>query len=167
MSLRIQLATAVAVAATITLATPATAVGADKDSREVASYALTEGGLAKFTKATQNLAAVPGACAKQDDDDGSNSQSIDQTVAKLNAVPGAQSAIQSAGMTTREYVVFMWSILHNGMAAWATSQPGGKAPPGTLQSNIDFYKKHEAQMAALGENDPCDEDAADEEEPSE
>lgn len=166
MSLRIQLATAVAVAATITLATPATAVGADKDSREVASYALTEGGLAKFTKATQNLAAVPGACAKQDDD-GSNSQSIDQTVAKLNAVPGAQSAIQSAGLTTREYVVFMWSILHNGMAAWATSQPGGKAPPGTLQSNIDFYKKHEAQMAALGENDPCDEDSAEEKEPSE
>jgi hypothetical protein len=166
MSLRIQLATAVAVAATITLATPATAVGADKDSREVASYALTEGGLAKFTKATQNLAAVPGACAEQDDD-GSNSQSIDQSVAKLNAVPGAQAAIQSAGMTTREYVVFMWAMLHNGMAAWAASQPGGKVPPGTLQSNMDFYKNHEAQMAALGEKDPCDEDSGEEEEPSE
>jgi hypothetical protein len=88
-------------------------------------------------------------------------------VAKLNAVPGAQSAIQSAGMTTREYVVFMWSMLHNGMAAWAVSQPGGKLPPGTLQSNIDFYKSHEAQFAAIGASDPCDEDSGEEEAPEE
>jgi hypothetical protein len=166
MSLRIQLAKAFAVAATIALAAPGIAVANDKDSREVAAYVLTDAGLAKFTKATQNLAAVPGACAKEDDD-GSNSQSIDQTVAKMNAVPGAQAAIQSAGMTTREYVVFMWSILHNGMASWAVSQPGGKAPPGTLQSNLDFYKKNEARMAAIGKNDPCDEGSGEEEEPEE
>lgn len=163
MSLRIQLAKAVAVAATIALTAPASAGATDKDSREVAAYVLTDSGLAKFTRATEKLAAIPGACAKQEDD-GSNSQSIDQTVAKMNAVPGAQAAIQSAGMTTREYVVFMWAILHNGMAAWAASQPGGKVPPGTLQSNIDFYKKHEAQMAAIGENDPCNDEAGEEEE---
>ena len=159
MGLRIQLATAVAVA--IALTAPGSATAADKDTREVASYALTDSGLAKFTQATKNLAAVPGACAEQEDD-GTNSQSIDQMVAKLNAVPGAQAAIQSAGMTTREYVVFMWSMLHNGMAAWAASQPGGKLPPGTLQSNVDFYKKNEAKMAELGQNDPCGDDSGDE-----
>jgi hypothetical protein len=162
MSLRIQLAKAFAVAATIALAAPGVAAANDKDSREVAAYVLTEAGLAKFTKATQNLAAVPGACAKEDDD-GSNSQSIDQMVAKMDAVPGARAAIQSAGMTTREYVVFMWSTLHNGMASWAASQPGGKLPPGTLQSNVDFVRKHEAEMSGLGENDPCDEESAEEE----
>ena len=165
MSLRIQLANAFAVAATIALAAPG-AAASDKDTREVAAYVLTDAGLAKFTQATAKLAAVPGACAKQDDD-GSNSQTIDQTVAKMNAVPGAQAAIQSAGMTTREYVVFMWSILHNGMASWAVSQPGGKLPPGTQQSNVDFYKKNEAKMAAIGQNDPCDDDPGEEEQPEE
>ena len=84
-------------------------------------------------------------------------------VAKLNAVPGAQAAIQSAGMTTREYVVFMWSIMQSGMSAWAQDQ-SGKLPPGVSQANVDFYKKHEADMAAIGENDPCDDDSAEEEE---
>ena len=166
MSLRIQLATAVAVAATIATAAPASAAGSADDTREIASYALTDAGLAKFTQATQKLAAVPGACAGPKDD-GSDAESLDQITAKLNAVPGAQAAIQSAGMTTREYVVFMFSMLHNGMAAWAASQPGGKLPPGTLQSNIDFYKKNEAKLAALGENDPCDDESGEEEQPEE
>ena len=166
MGLRIQLATAVAIAATIALAASGVAAADDKDSREVAAYVLTDSGLAKFTKATQNLAAVPGACAKEDDD-GPNAQSIDQTVAKLSAVPGAQAAIQSAGMTPREYVVFMFSMLHNGMAAWAVSQPGGKLPPGTQQSNVDFIKKNEARMSAIGQNDPCDDESGEEEQPEE
>ena len=166
MNLGIQLATTVAIAATIALAAPGVATADDKDSREVAAYVLTDAGLAKFTKATQNLAAVPGACAK-DDDDGSNAQSIDQMVAKLNAVPGAQAAIQSAGMTPREYVVFMFSMLHNGMAAWAVSQPGGKLPPGTQQSNVDFIKKNEAKMAAIDKSDTCDDASGEEEQPEE
>ena len=65
MSLRIQLAKAFAVAATIALAAPGVAAANDKDSREVAAYVLTDAGLAKFTKATQNLAAVPGACRSE------------------------------------------------------------------------------------------------------
>jgi hypothetical protein len=160
MSLNIQLAKSFAIAVTLVLAAPIAAAN-DKDAREIASYVLTDAGLAKFTQATEKLAAVPGACAGPKDDD-SDSQSLDQTVAKLNAVPGAQAAIQSAGMTTREYVVFMFSMLHNGMSAWAASQPGGKLPPGTLQSNIDFFKKNEARMAAIGENDPCDDESGEE-----
>jgi hypothetical protein len=162
MGLGTRLAAAAVIASAIVLAAPFTAAANDADTREISSYVLTDGGLAKFTQATQNLAAVPGACTEQDDD-GTNSQSIDQMVAKLNAVPGAQAAIQSAGMTTREYVVFMWSMLQNGMAYWAVSQPGGKLPPGTLQSNIDFYKKNESKMQAIGENDPCDDEAGEEE----
>jgi hypothetical protein len=139
------------------------AVAQDRDTQEVGRYVLTESGLAKFAQASQNLAAIPGACAREDDD-GSNSQTIDQMVAKLNAVPGAQAGLQSAGMTTREYVVFMLSVFQTGMASWAVSQPGGKLPPGVSQANVDFVRKHEARVAALGEIDPCDDDAAEEEE---
>ena len=58
-------------------------------------------------------------------------------------------------------------MVQNGMAAWAVSQPGGKLPPGVSQANVDFYKKHEARFAAIGENDPCDDDAGEEEESEE
>src|SRR5262245_13358908 len=153
----IQLASAVALAATLGLAAPGIAIASDDDTREISNYVLSESGLAKFTQATQNLAAVPGACAREDDED-SDSQSLDEMVAKVNGVPGAQAAIQSAGMTTREYLVFSWSIIQTGMAAWALSQPGGKLPPDVSQANVDFYKKHEAELAAIPESVSCNDE---------
>jgi hypothetical protein len=160
MTSRIHAAKAMVVAAAIGLAAPGFAVASENDKREISSYVLSEAGLAKFTQATQKLSGVAGACAQQDVDV-SDSQSLDQMVAKLNAVPGAQAAIQSAGLTTREYVVFMWSMLQSGMSAWAQSQ-SGELPPGVSQANVDFYKKHEAEMKAIGENDPCDEEETEE-----
>jgi hypothetical protein len=131
------------------------AIAQDRDAQEVSRYVLTDTGLAKFTQASRNLAGVPGACEQQDDDDPDDMKSIDQMVAKMNSVPGVQGAIQSAGMTTREYVVFMFSMMQNGMAAWALKQPGGKLPPGVSQANVDFYNKHETAMASLGKDDSC------------
>ena len=146
----------------IALCGAATAVAQDRDAQEVGRYVLTESGLAKFTQATRNIAGVPGACERQDDEDDSDDlKSIDQMVAKMNSVPGVQGAIQSAGLTTREYVVFMFSMMQNGLAAWAVSQPGGKLPPGISQANVDFFKKHETAMAQIGQGDPCGGDAAD------
>ena len=163
MTLSHRLAGLLVLAATVGLALPVPAIALDADAQEVSRYVLSEAGLAKFTQATQALSAVPGACARADeDDDDSNTESLDQLVAKLNAVPGAQAAIQSAGMTTREYIVFMFSMMQSGMSAWALKQPGGKLPPGVSQANVDFYNKHEGAMAALGKDDPCDQDTDDE-----
>lgn len=159
-----QLARFFLIAAVFALAGPSPAVAQDRDTQEVNRYVLTESGLAKYTQASQKLAAVPGACVK-DDDDSEGAKTIDDVVAKLNSVPAAKAAIQSAGMTAREYVVFSFSMFQTGMAAWATSQPGGKLPPGVSQANVNFYKQHEAAIAALGKNDPCSNDSGDEEEP--
>jgi len=154
---------ALAVAMAIGLASPGPAAAQDKDSREVSAYALTESGLAKFAQASRNLAAVPGACEEEaDDDESDDMQSIDQMVAKINSRPGAQAAIQSAGMTSREYVVFMFSMLQNGMAAWALKQPGGKLPPGTSQANVDFFNQHETAMKEIGKDDACAGDSGEE-----
>jgi hypothetical protein len=160
MTLRHRLAGLLIVAAALGFA--GLAAASESDKREISGYVLTEAGLGKFTQASQALAAVPGACARADEDDGddSNSATLDQMVAKLNAVPGAQAAIQSAGMTTREYIVFMWSMMESGLSAWAVKQ-NGKLPPGVQQANVDFYNKHEAAMAALGERDPCGNDEDD------
>ena len=141
------------------------AAAQDRDSQEIANYTLTDAGLAKYTKATKNLAALPGS-KPGDCDTGDDSMSLTEMVAALDGTPGAKAAIQSAGMTTREYVLFSWSILHNGLAAWAISQPGGKLPAGTAKANVDFYQKHEAelqQLEALKQDDDCAEEPAEEE----
>jgi hypothetical protein len=142
-------------ALTVTFFLPAFAVAEDRDAQEVMSYTLTEAGLAKYTQATKKLAALPtgapNACEEEDSDSQSQAQSVDEIAAVLDAAPGAKAAIASAGMTTREYVIFSLSVFHNGMAAWAVSQPGGKLPPGTSKGNVDFYQAHEAELASLGE----------------
>ena len=136
------------------------------DTAEVASYKLTEAGLSKYMQATRNLVPLGKELANCDDD---TAMTLDAMVARLDAVPGAGAAIASAGMTTREYVVFGWAIVHNGMAAWLADQPDGTLPPDTSPANVEFYKAHEAALTEFAEqvdSDDCadtyDEDYDDE-----
>ena len=138
---------------------PGVAAPQDRDTQEAQRYVLTDAALAKYKAATNKLAALPGSggsCDDEDDDD----ESIAGGVAKLEAIPGAKAAIQSAGMSTREYVVFSWSIVHNGFAAWAVSQAGGQLPAGSSQANVDFYRKHAAEIESLpkAKETDCDEE---------
>lgn len=126
----------------------------DKDVAEVQRYVLSDAALGKYTQATKKLAALPGGNCSDDDD--SENPSIDQMAARLAAVPGAQAAVQSAGMSVREYVVFSMSLLQNGLAAWAVDQPGGKLPPGVSRANVDFIKKHGAELKQLEGLRPAD-----------
>jgi hypothetical protein len=139
----------------------------DKDAREISSYALSEAALAKYSRASANLGALSKQLAGNCDDEGS-ANSLDASVAHINGVPGAQAAIQSAGMTTREYLVFSLSLFQSGMAAWALSQPGGTLPPGVSKANVDFYRSHEQALKKLAPqqgSDTCDD--REEEEPAE
>jgi len=139
-------------------------VGTDADTKAVVSYVLMDAGLAKYSQATKKLSAL----AKQMsncDDEGADAQSIDATVARLDATPGVKAAIQSTGMATREYVLFSWSLLQNGLAAWAMDQPGGKLPAGASMASVNFYRKHEAEIQSLSKLAPtsnCNEEAEDE-----
>jgi len=126
---------------------------AASDTREIASYVLTEAGLAKYTQAVKNLAPLAkrlsDACKADDDSD--NVRSLDDMVARFDAVPGVRAAINSADLTTRAYFVFALSVFQNGMAAWALDQPGGKLPPGTSMANVNFYRAHQAAINRLGD----------------
>jgi hypothetical protein len=149
------------------LSVPRFASGQDADTQEVLRYTLTDSGLAKYVQATRQLAALPGGMPGNcDDDEDTESASLDEVVARVDAMPGAKAAIQSAGMSTREYMLFSLSLLHNGMAAWATSQPGGTLPPGVSKANVDFVNRHEAelkQLQGLSKQGDCGDDTADEE----
>jgi hypothetical protein len=142
---------------------PQAGAAQDRDTQEIERYALTDAAFAKYKLASTRLAAVPGSGGSCDEDDDDN-PSIAAGVAKLEAIPGAKAAVQSAGMSTREFVVFSWSIVHNSLAAWVVSQPGGKLPAGTSQANVDFIKKHDAELKSLpkGEEADCDEEPAEE-----
>lgn len=136
---------------------PQPSVAQDRDTQEVQRYELTDAAFAKFKQATNKLAALPNGMAGDCDDD---SPTIAKGVAKIEATPGAKAAITSAGLTPREYIVFGWSLAYNGVAAWAVSQPGGKLPPDTNPANVDFCKKHAAEIEALpkSKDSGCDDD---------
>jgi hypothetical protein len=117
----------------------------DADAREVRGYALTEAALGKYVQATRALSKIPLAC--EDDDAGVSS--LGEAAAKIDAVPGARAAVQSAGMTSREYVVFAFSLIENAFASYALEQPGGKLPPGISMANIEFLREHAGEIQAL------------------
>jgi hypothetical protein len=154
MSLSYRFAGSLIVVALTLLGLPRVAPAQNADAAEVQRYTLTEAVLAKYTQATKNLAAVESACEEQDSD----AESIDEMVAALDALAGATAALQAAGIAPREYVVFSLSLLQNGLAAFAASQPGGQLPPGVSKANVDFVTKHNTELEQLAElqSSTCD-----------
>lgn len=123
---------------------------ADRDAKEIAGYVLTDAALAKYSLAVRKLQPLMGQ-VPQDCGQDEVPQSLDGTAARMDEVPGVKSALKAAGMTSREYLVFSWSVFQNGVAAWTLEQPGGKLPPGVKMANVSFYRAHEAELKKLGE----------------
>ena len=154
---RITLAISVALALLVPVVGDAQSL-ADRDTREVADYMLTEAALAKYAKAVHKPQPLMGQLP-QDCDHDEGPQSLNGIAVRMDGVPEVKSALKSAGMTSREYLVFSWSVFQNGMAAWALEQPGGKLPPGVKMANVTFYRAHEAELKKLGEltkQEDCD-----------
>lgn len=134
----------------------------DADAGEVRAYTLTDAGFAKYVKATHSLRGVKFEnCIAGDDDDDDEVESIASATARIDAVPAAKTAIQSAGMSSHEYVVFAFALLENGMASYLMQTPGGKLPPGISPSNVEFVRKHSAelhQLANESDDESCEHD---------
>lgn len=122
----------------------------DRDSKEITDYVLTDAALAKYTKAVHKLHPLKEQL-QQDCDREDAPKSLNDMAARMDGLPGVKSALKSAGMTSREYLVFSLSVFQTGMASWALEQPGGKLPPGAKMSNVTFYRAHEAELNKLGE----------------
>ena len=117
----------------------------DADSHELRTYTLTQAAFDRYAQATRNLSGVQIlAC-----DAHTEVKSIDEAAATLDAVPAARTAVRSAGMTSREYVVFAFTLLQSGIAANALGAPGGELPPGVPLRNVDFYLDHAGEMQEL------------------
>jgi len=117
----------------------------DADARELRGYTLTESTFDRYAQATRNLNGVQiQAC-----DDDSEVATIDEAAARLDAVPAARSAVHAAGMTSREYVVFAFSVLQSGLAVNALGRLDGQLPPDVPLENVDFYLEHAGEMQQL------------------
>ena len=101
---------------------------ADQDAKEIADYMLTEPALAKYKQAVHKLepliAQLPQDCEREN-----GSTSLKDMATRMDAISGVKSALKAAGMTSRKYLVFTWSVFQSGMAVLAVQQPGGKLPP--------------------------------------
>ncbi|HJS42385.1 MAG TPA: hypothetical protein VJ755_02870 [Gemmatimonadales bacterium] len=133
----------------------------DADTREVSAYRFTDATLAKYVRAARALAALAksmpvdtsGDARDEEDegDSGSGTKSIAEITAGYDSVPGARRAITSAGLTTREYVVFSFALLQAGLAAFLVEQQGwDKLPPDVARSNVEFYQRHKAALDSVG-----------------
>jgi hypothetical protein len=117
----------------------------EADTREVRSYTLTEAALGKYVEATRKLSVIPLKCDQDDPDIGS----LTEAAARIDAVPGAKAAVQSTGLTSREYVLFAFSLIENAFASYALEQPGGKLPPGVSMSNVEFLRRNSGVIEQL------------------
>jgi len=131
----------------------------DADTREVRAYALTDGAFTKYVAATHTLRDIDFCVPDEDDDDAQDT--IASAVARIDAVPGAKAAMQAAGLTSREYVVLSYALLESGLASYTLQTPGGKMPDGVRPANVDFVRRHSAELHQLAnetEDESCERD---------
>lgn len=121
----------------------------DADVKEINAYRLSEAKLDKFMLASRNLVDAVNAnpsITKRDIE--KENPSLAEMAAFYDSHPAIKKAINSAGMTSREYVTFMLSIMQAGMLSWAAKQPGAKLPADAPLANIAFYDAHKEKIDA-------------------
>lgn len=150
--------TSIGIAAAVALAMAAlpagsAAQGQDPDARTLAAYRLSEATLTRFAAASRNLAAaarVAGDTLGEDDEDDGGAETIADIAAFYDRHPPLRQAIAGAGLTSREYVIFMLTLFQAGMAAWLVEQHGwDRLPPEIARENVVFYQRHKAQLDSL------------------
>ena len=132
----------------------------DADLRELSNYKLSMAAVNKYAQAARSLKRLekeqPDLAldeGEDEDDDAADSDSIDSMAAHLQSIPQARAAIEAAGLSTREFVVIPLALFQAGMAQYAIEQ--GADPKKVMAdahihpANIDFIKKHKAELEAL------------------
>ena len=126
----------------------------DADLQAVREYRLTDERLEEFTEASRNLVnameADSGLAADDPSLDFGSDASIAEIAAGLDAQPAVREAIESAGMTSAEYVTFNFAVVQAGMGAWLVKEQGPDALPADLsRENVDYYIANSERFEAL------------------
>lgn len=157
---------AVAADASIAAAQPDMgALGQMFDDPALASYRLTSSNLTRFLAATQALNGLDGEnfdLEDQIDTDNPEDVNIADIAAAFDGEPRIKGAINGAGMSSREYVTFLFSMLQAMFGSIAVQMGGDEAlaqmPNGVLKQNIQFFLEHQDEFEALDTGDDDDDD---------
>jgi hypothetical protein len=133
------------------------AAQADKDIKAITAYTFT------MPKYKQLLAAYIhlGKAAQRDAGlgramEGSGDLSLDQMVARYDAIPAARKAIGDAGMTTREFAVAQGAMIQVGMSygmmkEYKLSADSVSKATGVSKANLEFWRTNEAELERLNQ----------------
>lgn len=125
----------------------------------LANYRLTSANLTKFLAATQALEALEGEnfdLEDQFDTDNPENLNINDIAAAFDSEPRIKSAINGAGLSSREFVTFLFSMMQAMFGSIAVQMGGEDAlddmPNGVLKSNIQFFLANQEAFEALGDD---------------
>ena len=138
---------------------PAAAAQAPTFPPEVASYRMTAANLSKFISATQALKELEDEnidfeerLEMEDPED----LDVDRIAAVFDGEPRVRSAIRGAGLTSREYVTFLFAMMQAMFGSIAVQMGGEQAlddmPNGVLKDNIRFFLANQAAFQALDDD---------------
>jgi hypothetical protein len=120
------------------------------------NYRLTSENLDKFVRATNALKALEGEDIDLEDRlEMDNPEDVDlgRIAAAFDSEPRIKSAINGAGMTSRDYVTFLFSMMQAMFASIAVQMGGEEAlndmPNGVLKDNVRFFIEHQDEFEAL------------------
>lgn len=146
--------------ALVALLAPAAARAQADDGQVLADYRLSEPVLAKFVAATRGITAAAAADPQlasrleAESSDGSTAPTIAGIAAVYDRHAPIRGALEGAGITSREYVTFMLSMMQAGLRAVMVKQDAAlleRLPAGAARENVRFYQRHEADLTRLGE----------------
>lgn len=128
----------------------------------LANYRLTDANLAKFVAAMRALKELEGENIDMEDQldfDDSEQVDIGEIAAAFDSEPRVKGAINGAGLSSREFVTFLFSMMQAMFGSIAVQMGGDEAlddmPDGVLKQNIRFFLDNQDAFAQLdmGDND--------------
>ena len=129
----------------------------------LANYRLTTGNLSKFVRATNALKELEDEDFDLEDRfDMDDAEGIDigRMAAAFDSEPRIKNAINGAGMTSRDYLTFLFSMIQAMFGSVMVQMGGEEAladlPAGALKDNIAFFLEHQDEFEALDIGDDED-----------
>ncbi len=125
-----------------------------KSARELAAFHLSMAKLSKAAQASKALERLsetnPSLKGVTQFDKPKGPQSIAEVVTRIDDHPQARTAIESAGLSTRDYVLTMYCFEQSAQALFLKRQAGEKHyPPDASEKNVVFIRNHLKEINRL------------------
>lgn len=130
------------------------AIGDDQLSREVQNYRLSMQRIEQFAQAVRNVRELTRTDAdlrqRMEELGGQEDRSPMEVASAMQQEPRLRSAIESAGLSVREYILVTLAFSQAAMAHEFQRQGFmQELPPGIPPENVAFIREHEEQLRPL------------------